>query len=147
LGLGRRTGREQAEKVASTAVCEKFIAEVLRPRFLREVRPTAFNYPVAIVGKWHGNKYRFITRYRFDDSRSYEPEFEAPFARLEYVSRDCFDPPHRRVVLSIPAPVAGRSPGVDRKRAAFRGVLNLTTASATPRSTGLGSKGLGDQSS
>jgi hypothetical protein len=23
--------------------------------------------------------------------RSYEAEFEAPFARLEYVSRDCFD--------------------------------------------------------
>ena len=56
-----------------------------------EVRPTQFNYPVAIYGKWHGNKYRFITRYRSDDPRSYEPEFDAPFARLEYVSRDCFD--------------------------------------------------------
>jgi predicted transposase YbfD/YdcC len=27
---------------------------------------------VAIDGKWHGNKYRFITRYRSDDPRSYD---------------------------------------------------------------------------
>ena len=91
--VGGRAGNKppQAEKVAIIAACEKFIAEVLRPRFLPEIRPTAFNYPVAIDGKWHGNKYRFITRYRSDDPRSYEPEFVAPFARLEYVSRDCFD--------------------------------------------------------
>jgi hypothetical protein len=84
-------GNIQPALTAIIAACEKFIAEVLRPRFLPEIRPTAFNYPVAIDGKWHGNKYRFITRYRSDDPRSYEPEFEAPFARLEYVSRDCFD--------------------------------------------------------
>jgi hypothetical protein len=82
--VGRRAGNQppQAEK-AITAACDKFIAEVLRPRFLPEARPTMFNYPVAIVGKWHGNKYRSITRYRSDDLGSYEPEFEAPFARLE----------------------------------------------------------------
>lgn len=91
--VGGRAGNKppQAEKVAIIAACEKFIAEVLRPRFLPEIRPTAFNYPVAIDGKWLGNKYRFITRYRSDDPRSYAPEFAAPFARLEYVSRDCFD--------------------------------------------------------
>ncbi len=72
--------------------CEKFLAEVLRPRFLPEVRPSArFNYPVAIDGKWHGNKYRFFTRYRSDDSSSLTEEFDAPFARLDYVSRNCFD--------------------------------------------------------
>ena len=71
--------------------CERFIAEVLTPRFLPEIRPTEFNYPIAIYGKWHGNKYRFITRYRSDDPRSYAPEFDAPFARLEYVNRDHFD--------------------------------------------------------
>ena len=91
--VGGRAGNKppEAEKTAITGVCEKFIAEVLRPRFLPEVRPTEFNYPVVIYGKWHGNKYRFITRYRSDDPRSYEPEFDAPFARLEYVSRDRFD--------------------------------------------------------
>lgn len=50
-----------------------------------------FNYPVAILGKWHGNKYRFLQRFRCDDPDALEPEFDAPFARLEYVGRDCFD--------------------------------------------------------
>jgi hypothetical protein len=71
--------------------CEKFIGEVLMPRFLPEIRPTEFNYPVALYGKWHGNKYRFLTRYRSDDRRSVAPEFDAPFVRLDYVSRDLFD--------------------------------------------------------
>jgi hypothetical protein len=93
VDVGVRAGNKppQAEKVAIIAACEKFIVDVLRPRFLPEIRPTAFNYPVAIDGKWRGNKYRFITRYRSDDPRSSAPGFEAPFARLEYVSRDCFD--------------------------------------------------------
>lgn len=92
--VGGRAGHKppQSEKIAIIGACEKFIAEVIIPRFLPEVRPRVeVNYPVAIYGKWHGNKYRFITRYRSDDPRSSEPEFEAPFARLEYVSRDCFD--------------------------------------------------------
>lgn len=91
--VGGRAGNKPpaAEKMAISLACDKFITEVLTPRFLPEIRPTEFNYPVALYGKWHGNKYRFITRYRSDDPRSYEPEFEAPFARLEYVSRDCFD--------------------------------------------------------
>ena len=54
----------EPEKVAITAACERFLAEVLRPRFLPEIRPTSFNYPVAIMGKWHGNKYRFLQRFR-----------------------------------------------------------------------------------
>ena len=69
---------------------------MLKPRFLPKIRPTKFNYPIAIYGKWHGNKYRFITRYRSDDPNSYEPEFEAPFARLEYVCRDTFDLSYHR---------------------------------------------------
>jgi hypothetical protein len=79
------------EKAAIIAACEKLIAEVLKPRFLPEIRPTPFNYPIDIYGKWHGNRYRLITRYRSDDPRSLEPEFEAPFARLAYISRDRFD--------------------------------------------------------
>ncbi len=96
--VGGRSGNKPPpdEKAAITAACETFIADVLRPRFLPEIRPTEFNYPIAIYGKWHGNKYRFITRYRSDDPRSYAPEFEAAFARLEYVSRDHFDLSWRR---------------------------------------------------
>src|ERR1700686_1800732 len=91
--VGGRTGTKPpfGEKLAITTACEKLIAEVVKPRFLPEIRPTEFNYPVAIFGKWHGNKYRFIVRLRCDQPDSTEPEFEAPFARLEYVRRDCFD--------------------------------------------------------
>ena len=51
-----------AEKLAIADACERFMAEVLRPRFLPQVRPDGFNCSVAIRGKWHGNKYRFMTR-------------------------------------------------------------------------------------
>ena len=81
-----------AEKAATTAACERLIAEVQQPRFLPEVRPSAgFNDPVATQGKRHGNKRRFLTRCRSDDPASLAAEFDAPFARLDYVSRDCFD--------------------------------------------------------
>jgi hypothetical protein len=96
--VGGRGGKRPSAsgKSVITSACERFIAEVLKPRFLPEIRPTEFNYPIAIYGKWHGNKYRFITRFRSDDPRSYEREFEAPFARLEYVSRDIFDLSYHR---------------------------------------------------
>ena len=81
----------EPEKAAITVACERFLAEVLRPRFLPEIRPTSFNYPVAITGKWHGNKYRFLQRCRSDNPNALEPAFDAPLARLEYVGRDCFD--------------------------------------------------------
>jgi hypothetical protein len=83
---------QAAEKAAITAACERLIAEVLRPRFLPEVRRSAtFNYPVGIEGKWLGNKYLFFTRYRSDDPASLKAEFGTPFARLDYVGRARLD--------------------------------------------------------
>ena len=81
----------ETEKVAISAACEKLIAQVLLPRFLPAIRPTEFNYPVNIAGRWHGNGYRFVTRYRSGYPENKGKEFDAPFARLEYVSSDCFD--------------------------------------------------------
>ena len=80
-----------AEKAAISATCETFITGVLMPRFLPEIRPTEFNYPVAIHGKWLGAKYRFMTRYRCDTPAAHKPEFDAPWARLDCVGRDRFD--------------------------------------------------------
>lgn len=90
---GGRAGNKPSaeEKLAITAACEQLIADVLKPRFLPEIKPTKFNYAIAIYGKWHGNKYRFITRYRSDEKDAIEPEFEAPFARIDFVARDLFD--------------------------------------------------------
>ena len=91
---GGRAGHtpSESEKRAVNQACEALITDVLKPRFLPEIRPTQFNYPVDIFGKWHGAKYRFIQRFRSDrPENALEPEFDFPFARLEYVSRDLFD--------------------------------------------------------
>jgi hypothetical protein len=57
-------GLSDPEKAVITVACQRFIDEVLKPRFLPTIRPTQFNYPIDILGKWHGNRYRFVQRYR-----------------------------------------------------------------------------------
>jgi hypothetical protein len=79
----------EIEKVKIIAACDKFVAEVLAPRFLPEVRSTEFNYPVALYGKWHGGRYRFIERFHSDSRDATEPEFEHAFTRLDYIAPDC----------------------------------------------------------
>jgi len=91
-GGGADNNPSKADKREITAACERFIEDVLKPRFLPEIRPTEFNYCVDIFGKWHGNKYRFLQQFRNDRPDRYvEPEFTSPFARIEYVRRDLFD--------------------------------------------------------
>lgn len=79
------------DKAAVAATCERFIAEVLKPRFLPEVRPTEFNYPVTITGKWRGDRYSFIQRYRSGFADNVGEEFDHAFARLDHVSGEYFD--------------------------------------------------------
>ncbi|HWE16258.1 MAG TPA: hypothetical protein VG758_03620 [Hyphomicrobiaceae bacterium] len=74
------------DKAAIAARCERFIADVLKPQFLPEVRPSPFNYPVDIVGKWRGSKYSFITRYRSGHPENLGEEFDAPFTRLDHAN-------------------------------------------------------------
>lgn len=78
------------QKAAITARCERFIHDELRPRFLPQIRPTEFNYPVDIFGKWRGSQYSFVQRYRsgFPDNRG--EEFNSAFTRLDHRD-DCFD--------------------------------------------------------
>jgi len=78
------------KKAAIAARCSNLIEDVLKPRFLPEIRPTPFNYPVDIVGKWRGNKYSFITRYRSGWSDNAGEEFDSAHSRLD----------HREEVLS-----------------------------------------------
>ncbi|ESZ30080.1 hypothetical protein X734_02030 [Mesorhizobium sp. L2C084A000] len=68
------------EKLAMAATCERFIAEVLKPRFIHG-QPNRLDHPLDIFGKWRGSKYGFSARYRSDDGE----EFNAPFARLDHV--------------------------------------------------------------
>lgn len=71
------------EKKIISAAGERFIAEVLKPRFLPGIRRTEFNYPVDIFGKWRGSKYSFITRYRSGFSDNEGVEFDTGFTRLD----------------------------------------------------------------
>jgi hypothetical protein len=73
------------EKSAIAAACERFIAETLKPRFLQEIRPTRFNYPIDVFGKWRGSKYSFITRYRSGFPEKAGAEFDSAFTRIDYV--------------------------------------------------------------
>ena len=84
-------GPSMAEKASITAACERLIDEVLKPRFLPEIRPTQFNYCVDIHGKWHGHRYRFLQRYRSGHTENKGEEFDSPFARLDWLTRDRFN--------------------------------------------------------
>ena len=82
---------DDAEKQAIIAACEAFIRDVLKPRFLPEIKPTEWNYVIDIRGAWAGTRYRFMQRYRsgWEDNR--DAEFDAPFARIDRIARDKFD--------------------------------------------------------
>jgi hypothetical protein len=76
------------EKAAIATTCERFIAEILKPRFLPEIRPTSSNYPVDIFGKWRGSKYSFIMRYRSGFPENAGEEFDSAFTRLDHVEEN-----------------------------------------------------------
>jgi hypothetical protein len=65
------------EKAAIGAACERFIADTLKPRFLREIQPTEFSYPV----------YSFALRYRSGFPENAGEEFDATFTRFDYLGR------------------------------------------------------------
>jgi len=87
----RTVGVSPEEKTLVGATCQKFIDTVLKPRFLPAIRPTQFNYPVDIRGQWHGDRYRFIQRYRSGFPENLGEEFDSAFTRLDWVGRDRFD--------------------------------------------------------
>jgi hypothetical protein len=80
----RSAGFSAAEKLAVTSACQNLIDDFLKPRFLPTIRPTQFNYPIDILGKWHGTRYRFIQRHRSGFQENLGEEFDAPFARLDW---------------------------------------------------------------
>ena len=81
----------EIEKAAISATCQGFIDTVLKPRFLSQIRPTEFNYPVDILAKWHGTRYRFLQRFRSGFPENRGEEFDAPFTRFDWIGPDRFD--------------------------------------------------------
>jgi hypothetical protein len=47
-----------SEKAVIVAACEAFIGDVLKPRFLPQIRPTQWNYVIDIHGAWAAGRYR-----------------------------------------------------------------------------------------
>ena len=43
------------------------------------------------ISRWHGNRYRFIQHYRSDRPDAIQPEFDAPFARLDWIAPRLFN--------------------------------------------------------
>jgi hypothetical protein len=109
----RSAGPSDPEKALITAACQRFIDEVLKPRFLPTIRPTQFNYPVDILGKWQGSRYRFVQRYGSGFPENSGEAFEAPVhpprlgepRPLRYPVASA----HRNLVLPLSRPVARRS--------------------------------------
>lgn len=64
--------------------CETFIAGQLAPRFLPEIRPTEWNYPIALLGKWRGSNYSFVIRYRSGWEDNAGEEFNSAWVRLDH---------------------------------------------------------------
>jgi hypothetical protein len=81
----------EEEKRAIVGACEAFIRDVLKPRFLPEIRPTEWNYVIDIHGAWAAGRYRFMQRYRSGMEHNRGEEFDGPFARIDRVGRDSFD--------------------------------------------------------
>jgi hypothetical protein len=82
---------DNLEKQAIIAACEAIIRDVLIPRFLPEIRPTEWNYMIAIHGEWRAGRYRFMRRYRSGMEHNRGTEFDAPFARIDRMGPDRFD--------------------------------------------------------
>jgi len=82
---------DEVEKQAIVAACEAFIDNVLKPRFLPEIRPTQWNYVIDINGTWAAGRYRFVQRYRSGMEHNFGEEFDAPFARIDRIGSDRFD--------------------------------------------------------
>jgi hypothetical protein len=87
----RRAAATEAEKQRIVAACEAFIRDVLKPRFLPQINPTKWNYPIDIHGVWAGGRYRFVQRYRSGQENNRGEEFDAPFARIDRIGKDSFD--------------------------------------------------------
>jgi hypothetical protein len=80
-----------AEKAAIAVRCDAFITQTLIPRFLPKIRPSQFNYPVGIHGKWRGRQYSFITRYRSGFPENSGEEFDMAHARLDHLEEETGD--------------------------------------------------------
>ncbi len=73
------------------AAGETLIADVLKPCFMRQIRPTEWNYVIYINGTWAAGRYRFMQSFRSGMEYNRGQEFDVPFARIDRMVPDRFD--------------------------------------------------------
>ena len=73
-------------------VCDQFLEEYLRPRFVRPFNTKNKKEPQCINIHWkqRGNFVHFKTTYKDIRRNAVREEYEYPFARLEYTNEDLF---------------------------------------------------------
>ena len=117
---GLMAGPPDSEKALITAACQRFIDEVLKPRFLPAIRPTEFNYPVDIQGKWHGQPISLHPALSIGVSREPRRGVRRPLRPPGLAQPRPLQHPvasaHRGLVLPAPRQIARPSPQADRNR-------------------------------
>ncbi len=74
------------------AKANNLIETVLKPNHIKPPSgDERFNYIVDIYSKWHQSYFYFCAKYACPGSNAILPFFEIKFARLEYVSNECFN--------------------------------------------------------
>lgn len=73
-------------------VCDQFLNEYLRPRFVRPIRTKNKKEPqcIEICWKWRGNFIHFKATYKDVRHTVLQEVYDYPFARLEYMDEDLF---------------------------------------------------------
>jgi len=74
------------EKTEIASRCNRQVVDVLKPKYLPEIRPT----PVDLFGRQRGSKFSFLVRFRSGFPDDEGEEFDAPFARRDHVE-ECVD--------------------------------------------------------
>src|SRR5262245_31783252 len=132
----KSTGFSAAEKSAVTSACQNLIDDFLKPRFLPVIRPTQFNYPIDILGKWHGTISLHSTlplRLPGESRRRVRRPLRPPRLDQPQPLRHPVAPSHRRMVLPASRPYPCRSDRQAKVRWIAPSPLN--TASRLPRGT------------
>ncbi|MDP9347642.1 MAG: hypothetical protein M3P24_00630 [Gemmatimonadota bacterium] len=73
------------------AEADRFVSEVLRPRFVRTPpEEPRFNYAVDVYTRWYRSYLYFCATYACPGPNAISPSFEVRFARLEYAGGEQF---------------------------------------------------------
>jgi len=84
-------------KAQVLSLASQFLDSTLKPKsILPPPSSNQLNYIVDLFAKWHGRRLYLCSKYASPGPNAISPFFDSPFARLEYVSHDCFHVSYQR---------------------------------------------------